>query len=365
MEIIHILLGKANPDRLNGVNKVVYNLATEQTKAGRDVQVWGITTNPVHDYPERNFITLLFQAKNFPFSIHDELRKAILKHPNAVFHLHGGWVPVFSSLARLFTENRIKYVLTPHGAYNRVAMLRSSYIKRIYFQLFEKKLLQNSHKVHSIGKSEVDGLSRICPIAKSHLLPYGFEYNSINPNGCKNDQFTIGFVGRLDKHTKGLDLIMEAFTQFQKQFENSILWIIGDGEGKAYLENFIIENKLKNVVLWGSKYSQERDELIGKMHAFVHPSRNEGLPTAVLEASALGTPAIVSEATNLADYIHDFQAGIAIENENISALSAAMELIHESWKKNNYQFYLEGGKNMLSEIFAWNALVGKYDELYQ
>jgi hypothetical protein len=42
MEIIHIILGKANPDRLNGVNKVVYNLATEQTMAGKKHSSLGV-----------------------------------------------------------------------------------------------------------------------------------------------------------------------------------------------------------------------------------------------------------------------------------------------------------------------------------
>ena len=55
MEIIHIILGKANPERMNGVNKVVHEMASNQTQRGYEVMVWGITTNPVHDYPERGF----------------------------------------------------------------------------------------------------------------------------------------------------------------------------------------------------------------------------------------------------------------------------------------------------------------------
>ena len=35
MEIIHIVLGKANPERMNGVNKVVFQLATKQAESGR------------------------------------------------------------------------------------------------------------------------------------------------------------------------------------------------------------------------------------------------------------------------------------------------------------------------------------------
>jgi len=365
MEIIHIVLGKANPDRLNGVNKVVYHMAKEQSKAGKKVQVWGITTNPVHDFPERNFETILFQAEKFPFAVNQELKKAILSNGQAVFHLHGGWVPVYSSLAGLFAKHGIRYVLTPHGAYNTVAMKRSSFRKKIYFHLFEKSLLRRVHKVHAIGKSEVDGLNRIFPKADSFLLPYGFDFNENTSKPFKNEDFTIGFVGRLDTHTKGLDLLMEAFDLFQKKYPHSKLWIIGEGEGKTYLENFIAEKQLNNVVLWGKKFGKEKDELIAKMHVFAHPSRNEGLPTAVLEATALGTPTIVTQATNVAGYISDFEAGMGIENENINELASCITHLYGAYLTGAIESYTQGAKKMLETIFAWPVLVEKYDELYQ
>ena len=51
MEIIHLVLGKANPLRMNGVNKVVHELAEQQCASGLKASVWGITAQPVHDYP--------------------------------------------------------------------------------------------------------------------------------------------------------------------------------------------------------------------------------------------------------------------------------------------------------------------------
>lgn len=365
MEIIHIVLGKANPDRLNGVNKVVFHLATEQSKAGKKVQVWGVTPNPVHDYPVRNFKTVLFQAESFPFAVNAALKKAILSNRNAVFHLHGGWIPVFSSLSGILAKNHIKHVLTPHGAYNEVAMKRSSFQKKHYFNLFEKSLLQRVHKVHAIGKSEVEGLNRIFPKANSFLLPYGFDLNVDNIKTLKNKDFTVGFVGRLDTYTKGLDLLMEAFYLFQKKFPDSKLWIIGEGEGQAYLENFIAQKQLKNVVLWGKKFGEEKDALIGKMHVFAHPSRNEGLPTAVLEAAALGTPTIVTHATNVAGYVSDFKAGISIENESIEALEKSMRDIYHAYQAEEMEPYVQGAKDMLENVFSWPVLVEKFDELYQ
>lgn len=365
MEIIHIVLGKANPDRLNGVNKVVYHLATEQLKAGKKVQVWGISPNPVHNYPERNFSTVLFQAEKFPFFINNELRAAVLSNRKAVFHLHGGWIPVFSSLAKLFGKNQIKFVLTPHGAYNEVAMKRSPIHKKIYFHLFEKILLSKVYQVHAIGNSEVDGLRGIFPMAKSFLLPYGFEFSNTPTIPIKNTEFTVGFVGRLDVYTKGLDLLMEAFLLFQKKHPNSKLWIIGEGNGQAYLSDFISKNKLQNVILWGKMFGSEKDALISKMHVFAHPSRNEGLPTAVLEAAALGTPTIVTQATNVADYVFHFKAGISIENESVDALEKGIEKIYTAYQSGEIESYSQGAKEMLQSAFSWPVLVEKYDELYQ
>ena len=64
MEIIHLILGKANPERMNGVNKVVHEMATNQVQRGYLVQVWGITPKPVHDYPDRIFTTCLLYTSD-------------------------------------------------------------------------------------------------------------------------------------------------------------------------------------------------------------------------------------------------------------------------------------------------------------
>jgi glycosyltransferase involved in cell wall biosynthesis len=365
MEIIHLILGKANPDRLNGVNKVVYQLATEQARAGKKVSLWGITKDTSHNYPERNFETRLFRAGKNPFSPDPSLVAAILSKKEAVFHLHGGWIPVYSKLAGLFARNRIRFVLTPHGAYNKVAMKRSRLIKKIYFSLFEKQVLRHAWRIHSIGASEVEGLQSVFPNQKSFLLPYGFETNShaVKPAN-KNTPFTIGFVGRLDIQTKGLDLLLNAFQNFRKAQPDSELWIIGDGDGRTYIEDYLKKNQLKNVVLWGKKFGAEKDGLIAKMHAFAHPSRNEGLPSAVLEAAALGVPSIVSQATNVAGYISDYNAGIAIANESAIELEQAMQTIKQAYDESSAANYPENCRAMLREVFGWEMLVQEFDKLY-
>src|ERR1700678_2975143 len=101
MEIIHLILGKANPERMNGVNKVVHEMATNQVLLGYPVQVWGITAHPEHNYPARTFTTRLFQAYRNPFKIDPALKQAFLDYKGRiVVHFHGAFIPVFYSVSR-------------------------------------------------------------------------------------------------------------------------------------------------------------------------------------------------------------------------------------------------------------------------
>ena len=368
-EIIHIVLGKANPERMNGVNKVVYQLATEQAASGRQVSVWGITANVENNFKERNFDTRLFVAQKQAFKIDVKLKEAIIaKKDKAIFHIHGGWIPAFATLSGIFAANKAPFVITPHGAYNTIALQRSKWIKKLYFHFFEKALLSRAMRIHCIGQSEVSGTNKLYPNHKTFLLPYGFEPGAlpVKQYTTSQDPFIIGFLGRLDIYTKGLDLLLEAFAVFHKQEPNARLWIVGDSNERAQLEKMIAEQGLQEVViLWGSKFGKEKDNLILKMDLFVHPSRNEGLPASVLEASAMGIPSIVSKATNIGAYIDEYQCGISIEDENIEALTNALIALKRQWDTDHLQVMGNNARRMVTSAFNWHHIVDEMDKLYQ
>lgn len=369
MEIIHIVLGKANPERMNGVNKVVYQLATKQVNFNVKASVWGITNDTENNYGERNFETHLFLKQRNPFAISKELKLAIIeKKDNAVFHLHGGWIPVFYSLAKLLNKHQIKFVFTPHGAYNTIAMKRSSWVKKIYFSLFEKKLLQRTSKIHCIGKSEVNGLKKIFINNKSILLPYGYENDkTISIENRSNATIVFGFIGRLDIYTKGLDTLIKAFVKFKKNQPGAQLWIVGDSKEKKILEQQIKTNSLeKNVILFGSKFGAEKEELLQKMDVFVHPSRNEGLPLSVIEAASFGKPCIVTDATNIGDQITKCKAGITIYFQSSTRLYEAMQNLFSIWKNPVvFKEMQENAIRMVEKNYNWQKLIKEFNiDLY-
>ncbi len=360
MELIHLILGKANPNRMNGVNKVVHQLATQQALSGMQVSVWGITKDLSINYDERNFETRLFPAQLNPFSFSKKLTNALHELPkNTIIHLHGGWIPVYYALACYLNKIQLQFVFTPHGAYNTIAMERSSWTKKIYFQLFENKVLQYATKIHCIGKSEILGVQQLFPNKKTVLLPYGFESNIQNNSILtKQEKVVFGFIGRLDIYTKGLDVLVEAFTIVVKKLPQAQLWIVGDSNERMALQQQIDAAQLqKNVLLLGSKFGAEKEEILKNITVFVHPSRNEGLPASVIEAASYGLPCVVTEATNIGDPIIEFNAGKVIADLNATGLAHALLEMEQIWKTGDFSTMQQNAIQMVQETYAWSKVI--------
>jgi glycosyltransferase involved in cell wall biosynthesis len=371
MEVIHIILGKANPERMNGVNKVIYDMATKQVSHGENVSVWGITKDTVKNYGDRNFETRLFSKKRNPFGISSDLKKAILtKKDAAVFHFHGGWIPVYFSLSRLLHKHKIPYVLTPHGAYNTIAMKKSQLLKKWYLRFFEKRVLQKASKIHCLGASETIGLQSICKTDQIVLLPYGYETKTkpAIENQFDKDQFVFGFIGRLDIYTKGLDKLINGFGQFAKTHPNAKLWIVGDSNEREKLHKIIQDKGLSDhIILFGSKFGKHKETLLKNMDVFVHPSRNEGLPASVIEAASLGKPCIVSQATNIGNLVEEYDAGRMITSTSSKQIKKAMEHLFETWQKpESFTKMCYNATRMIKENYDWEKIIENYKEqLYQ
>jgi len=368
MEIIHIILGKANPNRMNGVNKVVNELAYRQYVAGKQVEIWGITVNPVHDYPDRVYTTRLFEKSRNPFHISSALKQAILeKQHSSVFHLHGGFIAQMYSVAMWLKRHNVPFVFTPHGSYNTIAMQRSSFRKKLYFSLFEKRLLKAASSIHSLGKSEIAGLQMVYPNNKSVLIPYGYDIPKYVTGNHTSRSFIIGYCGRLDVYTKGLKELLQGFASFQQYHPEAVLWIIGDGPEKEQLMQTATDLALDDsVVFHGARFGQEKNELLQQCQVFAAPSRNEGLPTAVLEAAAMGIPCLVTEATNTGDYIREYDAGIVIDKTCATEIHKGLTLLYNRIRLFNEALLLQNNaRTMVANAFNWDTVVARFQLIYQ
>ncbi|MBL4707167.1 MAG: glycosyltransferase [Flavobacteriales bacterium] len=323
------------------------------------------------NFPDRDYKTELFFSLKNKFTINSLLVERIKTcNSKTIFHIHGGFIPEFYHLSRILKKEKLAYVFTPHGAYNHKAMEKNKWVKRLYFNCFEKSLVKNAKAIHCIGDSEVSSLLNLVPRSNCILIPNGqniedlkFEYTNLKKRKC----LVFGFCGRIDIHTKGLDYLLKGFAQFlNNSEEGGELWVIGDGDElkdlKAMAQELGIASK---VTFFGKRFGKEKLNIMANMDAFYHPSRNEGLPGAVLEAAGLKIPCVVSNESNMAGYINRYNAGIGLTENSEFQIARSMNKITRDTYNGRIVNQQENAIIMIKEEFNWNTIATRLTEVYR
>lgn len=353
MKIIHVILGKANPNRMNGVNKVVYELASIQTKQKYDTEVWGLS-NSQNDDIKRPFSLKIFKRNKYCLSHEIETTIKSLDINNLIFHIHGAFIFDFYLITKLLVKNNIKYIYTSHGAFNKVAMNKNWLIKYFYFYCLEKFIIKNATKIHLIAESEYNHFNSLYKTNNKVLIPNGinidgleFKYEKIE----KSKDLTLCFCGRIDIKTKGLDLLIDGFEAFIKEGNSAMLWIIGDGDELNTLKSMVKDKKLeKNIKFFGARFGEEKLNLIANSDLFILTSRNDVFPTSVLEAAGIGVPLLVSKETNYGPYVEKFKCGLVLDKNNSKEISDSIKKF-KSYSNNELINMKENSKKMIMDSF--------------
>lgn len=129
------------------------------------------------------------------------------------------------------------------------------------------------------------------------LVPNGIDTDFWHPRRApreENTELQILAVGRLEP-VKGHDLLIEACAKLVANGCPVRLEIVGDGSGRAALARQAEAAGIAERVTFAGALARER--IRDRLHAsdlFVLPSRSEGMPLALLEAMATGTPCIAT-----------------------------------------------------------------------
>ena len=369
MKIIHVVLGKANPERMNGVNKVAHQLAKTQHEMGYDVMVWGIANSLEHNYPPRDFRTELFNQLANKLRLDSKLVQAIRQvQKGTVVHIHGAFIPEFYLLSKLLIQQGLEYVYTPHGSFTEVSMKYGKWRKTVYFSLFERFVIKYAKAVQLLGEMECTGLDKLLSVPHKVLIPNGMDVSEIPllPQKSKSSQIVFNYCGRLHIYKKGLDLMLEGFYLFLEKGHSATLELIGDGEDRLALEALVKKLGIGHkVVFHGAKYGDEKYRFLARGDVFLHTSRTEGFPMAVLEAASLGLPCLTSEPTNINQFIRKYDAGFAMANHNTpSSICETMETAHHFFQKNKLKEKGQNARTMVLQAFDWKNISRELISVY-
>lgn len=180
-----------------------------------------------------------------------------------------------------------------------------------------------------------------------------------------HDRTIITNVSAIE-HIKGIDTILQAVARLKNKGLEILFVHIGGlrsntEEQQQYansLKQMAIELGVKDKVVWLGRRSDVQDILL-MADVYVHPSRSEGLGSALLEASVAGLPLVGSRVGGIPEIVQHGVNGLLVDADDAEQLADAIELILTS--ENNYG---EQAKKMVYQQFNQTKQAHKLLNLY-
>lgn len=161
---------------------------------------------------------------------------------------------------------------------------------------------------------------------------------------------------------KGHDILIDAFVRIQQDCPDWQLVIIGDGPLRNSNLQRIAEAGLSNKVIFPGTVV-DIDSWLSRCGIFVHPSRSEGFPNALLEAMAAGAPVVSCDCDfGPRDMINNGVTGLLVPPEDTIALARAMkELICDE----TLRATLASNAVCVREIFDPQFIMQRWEALFR
>jgi len=183
--------------------------------------------------------------------------------------------------------------------------------------------------------------------------------------GIPQDAFVLLFVGRIVRD-KGVVELVRAFENVISHPLNAYLLFVGPQDLSLAELGIEEASQIKKRVKF-TGYTDTPEKYMAASDLLCIPSYREGFGTVVIEAAAMGLPAIGTNIYGLSDAIVDGQTGLLIEPRNLEDLSEALIRLIQ----NNHERQILGSNAQeraikdFSHIVINNLIINEYIELSQ
>lgn len=186
-----------------------------------------------------------------------------------------------------------------------------------------------------------------------------------NEFGIPTDAFVFVFIGRLVRD-KGINELVAAFRKVSGENQKVKLLLVGPTEEELdpLLPETLSEIE-KNPDIISVGYQTDVRKFYAISNALVFPSYREGFPNVVLQAGAMGLPAIVTDISGCNEIIIENVNGTIIQPRNEKALGDAMEkmLRDPEWAALMAAKSREMIVSRYQQQVVWNALLAEYHKM--
>ena len=246
-----------------------------------------------------------------------------LNEPTDVVHTHGG--PVLAAVGSLIARrNGARSVHTIHASMGRPSGLRKLLYKA---WRLPDVVIGVSPRIARELASYVGRRDVLVQSSGVRCQGWGTHQKAVHRRTRVLEPWTVVSVGRLHP-VKGHEYLVRAVAQLPGRFR---IILVGDGEMRAFLER--LSRRLQvHVEFLGQRPYAEIPEILQEADVFVLPSitlpgQAEGTPTALLEAFAVGVPAVATDTGGVRDlYEEGFHMQLVPERDP-DALARAIQRV--------------------------------------
>jgi len=188
------------------------------------------------------------------------------------------------------------------------------------------------------------------------LIPYGVDTPPLPALEPKPMQSPVRLVAvsRLAAN-KRIDHVIRVLAALRGRGVAAQLTVVGTGEEEGRLRALTQEFRLgQNVTFTGPLPEAGKNQKLREAHWLVHTSIREGWGLNVIEANAMGTPAVVYPVGGLVDSTVHGETGVVTPAETPEAVAAAIEAVLK--EPDAYERYRSNGWQR-SKTFQWNVVL--------
>ena len=294
------------------------------------------------------------------------------QHKFDIIHTHSAKAGFLGRIAAKFFSKKSKVVHTLHGSsfhpYQH-AIVRYFYIlcEKIaskftdYFISVSSVIVEN-HIKHGIVKPDACSVIRSGFKIEEYKMASKFREKKRKQLGLKHDDVLIGMIGRLFP-LKGQEYLLRVFAKISGKYPFVHLILVGDGILRKDFENFVRQRNLtQKVHFTGLVEPKDIPFFASAIDIGVHTSLREGLPRAVVQILAAGSPVVAFDIDGAREVIQSGINGFLVPACNESVLEEKLCFLIEHVEERKKMGI--AGQNMVFEEFSAEKMVAETEKVY-
>jgi len=371
---IHLYLREFPPqgDRLiSGMIKAVHGLAAGFAANGADVTVLceGMQTTTVLSRSGYKICCFAYnQGRSSSQSIPRGL-EAYLNHTDdlGVVILNSVFNPNVYLVSRVLRRNGTPYIVAPHDPYHPSIFGTNRHLKWPYWYLREKPMLCQAKAVQVLDFRHAEWIRALGIHTPVLEVLNGYAPEDVLPEAelswRTDGPAKLLYLGRIDYHNKGLDILLDAFAQMPHQQQLQLTL-----QGPDWGDRTSMERRAQRLGLGARVEFREPDfneaaaKITARYDVFCLPSRFEGFGLSALEAMLSGRVLMVSDIAGIAPHVRASGCGIVIASDVAHVKAGLQELLsmRGKWR----EMGLRGREYALTRL-RWERIAAEAMREYQ